>query len=393
MKITVHSQTFQEIHATIEVLHYPIALLSFVYASPQKDRRVLMWDNLKNIAESVSIPWLVGGDFNDYATADEKWDGKPASVSRMSFFQNAISCCGLSDLGFSGPKFTWWNKRPNGSTVFERLDRFLGNMEWINLFPENVVQHLPRFKSDHNPVLFISKPDNMTFVPRPFRCEKIWLKQPDFGELVNQTWALNEDTTTSLQLLQTKAQDWNKNVFGNIFHQKNILLKRIEGIHNALANGPNPFLLNLESELYKSLADHLLLIEDFWAAKSRVDWLNLGDENASFFHASVISRRRSNRISTIKNRLGEWLMNFYEIRRHIINYFQAIFSATQISTFPTHLDFPDLSHEFLAIPFIPTHEEIKQVLFSLALSKLQGKMASNRGFFKNSGLLLTILCS
>lgn len=56
VKISVHSQTFQEIHATIEVPNSPFSLLSFVYASPQRDRRFLLWENLKSIADSVSIP-------------------------------------------------------------------------------------------------------------------------------------------------------------------------------------------------------------------------------------------------------------------------------------------------------------------------------------------------
>lgn len=302
-------------------------------------------------------------------------------MSRINFFQNAINSCGLSDLGFSGPKFTWWNKRPDGSMVFERLDRFLGNSEWLNLYPDNTVHHLPRFKSDHNPILFASHPSNNVFVPRPFRCEKIWLHQPDFADIVTQSWSPDGDTSSSLNLLQIRALEWNKSVFGNIFHKKNILLKRIEGIHAALANGPNSFLLNLEIELYKSLASQLRLIEEFWASKSRLDWLTLGDQNTTFFHTSVINRRRSNRISAIKNSVGEWIVDHSEIKNHIVNHFQDIFSAAQISPFPSSLCFPNLFNDLPSFPFIPNEMEIKEALFSLNPSKAPGKDGFQPGFF------------
>jgi hypothetical protein len=38
--------------------------------------------------------------------------------------------CGLFDLGFSGPAYTWINMRFSSTPIFERLDRCLANAEW-----------------------------------------------------------------------------------------------------------------------------------------------------------------------------------------------------------------------------------------------------------------------
>lgn len=366
----------------VMVPNSPTSLISFIYASPYIDIRSVLWSNLKSIAASISVPWLVGGDFNDYLTADEKWGGNPACNHRMTFFRNAINECGLSDLGYSGPKFTWWNKRPNGNMIFERLDRFLANSQWLQSFPESIVYHLPRFKSDHNPLLFSTTPHNSSISQRPFRCEKIWLDQPDFANLVHLSWSRDADSSSSLTILQAKALDWNKTSFGNIFHQKNILLKRLHGIHAALTNGPNPFLLNLETELYKALASQLKIIEDFWASKSRIDWLNLGDENSSFFHASVINRRRSNRISSLKNTMGEWITDPNLIQSHIINHFLSIFTPASTTTFPPNLTFPDSSLDLHNFHFIPNDAEIKHALFSLSPYKAPGKDGFQVAFFQ-----------
>lgn len=188
--------------------------------------------------------------------------------------------------------------------IFERLDRFLGNNDWISLYPDCVIHHLPRLKSDHNPILFVSAPSHSHPSPRPFRCEKIWVDQPEFSNLVKLFWSFNGDTSSSLDLLKNKALLWNKNSFGNIFHKKNILIKRLEGVHAALGNSPNSFLLNLEADLYHTLSNHLKMIEDFWASKARIDWLNSGVENSAFFYAPVNNRRRTNRINSLKNNLG-----------------------------------------------------------------------------------------
>ncbi|KAL5554475.1 hypothetical protein UlMin_041876 [Ulmus minor] len=70
----------------------------------------------------------------------------------MSHFRETINYCGLADLGFRGPKFTW--NRGNGAClVQERLDRMLGNNGWLDLFPNSLVHHLNLRGSDHRPLL------------------------------------------------------------------------------------------------------------------------------------------------------------------------------------------------------------------------------------------------
>jgi hypothetical protein len=53
----------------------------------------------------------------------------------MQDFRNTIEICRLYDLGFSGPKFTWSNKRYDLFFMQERLDRVLANSAWIDNFP------------------------------------------------------------------------------------------------------------------------------------------------------------------------------------------------------------------------------------------------------------------
>jgi hypothetical protein len=52
-------------------------------------------------------------------------------------FQDALSECGLTDLGYIGDKFTWHR----GGTR-ERLDRALPCDDWRLKFPDVVVENL-----------------------------------------------------------------------------------------------------------------------------------------------------------------------------------------------------------------------------------------------------------
>ena len=59
----------------------------------------------------------------------------------------------MIDLGFSGPKFTWSNKRGIDDLIQCRLDRCWANPEWKAHFAEANVTHLARANFDHCPLL------------------------------------------------------------------------------------------------------------------------------------------------------------------------------------------------------------------------------------------------
>ena len=99
---------------------------------------------------------------------EEKLGGLPVNRTRITAFRNCLDKCGLIDLGFHGPRFTWTYKIPAWqSTIKERLDRGLGNVEWTLLFPSAEIHHLPRVKSDHCPIMLNTDPLEPK-PPKPF---------------------------------------------------------------------------------------------------------------------------------------------------------------------------------------------------------------------------------
>ena len=102
MEILTHSD--YSIHALVNVPSlFPSFLLTTVYASPNFNKRKIFWDYLQNLATTISLPWVLLGDFNDMLSDDEKLGGLPLNRTHVSTFRACMDNCGLMDLGFQGP--------------------------------------------------------------------------------------------------------------------------------------------------------------------------------------------------------------------------------------------------------------------------------------------------
>lgn len=79
--------------------------------------------------------------------------GRVVSVSGSLLFKDCLDKCNMIDTGFSGPRFTWSNRREIQALIQEIIDRFFVNLSWCVMFPGAKVVHLTGCHSDHYPVL------------------------------------------------------------------------------------------------------------------------------------------------------------------------------------------------------------------------------------------------
>lgn len=82
-----------------------------IYASPRFHERCVLWNNLTNVANLHNKPWVIVGDFNEVLLEGEKYGGRMISANRSLLFKECLDTCGIMDLGFNGPRFTWTNRR------------------------------------------------------------------------------------------------------------------------------------------------------------------------------------------------------------------------------------------------------------------------------------------
>lgn len=161
-----------------------------MYAKCDASRRMELWDDIYSLANGMSSPWLIGGDFNVVLSGEEKIGGLPVVDSDHEDFRTCIESCELAQVHFKGSPFTWWNGRSGSDCIFERLDRILLNFEMQNIFPHFEVDHLPRTGSDHAP-LVLSCEDRRIRFRKPFRFLKFWTEHASFKDVIRQQWDTN----------------------------------------------------------------------------------------------------------------------------------------------------------------------------------------------------------
>ncbi|KAL1172061.1 hypothetical protein V6Z11_A05G323900 [Gossypium hirsutum] len=220
------------------------------------------------------------GDFNAILSSDDK-KGSHIKGCRCQSFGNFMDKAQLHDLGFQEPPFTW--HRGNLSKI---LDRAVSNEIWLEFFPNCLVTHLPRIKSDHR----LCHEDRI--VPnRPFWFSAGWLEHHNFSDLVRDNWNFDDNMTSAFSIFTDKLKSWNK----------------------------------CENLIWDELESILHHKEMLWKQKSRHEWLKLGDGNTSYFHRRTIQMRNFNKITALCNEDGDWIFGPNVLKAEAANFFQKLY--------------------------------------------------------------------
>jgi len=150
---------------------------------------------------------------------EDKFGGRPVSISRAIKFQECLNNCGMIDLGFSSPCYIWTNRQPLSHLIQERIDRVFVNIDWNVLYLVACVKHLERSHSDHSPSVLSSRLDHGIQFPQPFRFQPMWLSHPSFPSLVHDAWSGPLSLSNAIASFTDRAKTWNKNHFDSIFHR------------------------------------------------------------------------------------------------------------------------------------------------------------------------------
>ena len=129
------------------------------------------WTWIKDIAKTISDPWVLIGDFNQIISEEDKLS-KNGSSSGINLFKSSMEEAGLDLISYQGPNFTWTNKRKGDNECLEWIDLAFCNPQWTLLFPCSYVQHMGIAASDHSPIILHTKPHFKKSKGRKF--EKLW---------------------------------------------------------------------------------------------------------------------------------------------------------------------------------------------------------------------------
>ncbi|KAK2659340.1 hypothetical protein Ddye_005873 [Dipteronia dyeriana] len=179
---------YSRFHIDVKVLFHDSKVwrLTGFYGNSEPSLRHNACRLLQRLKSMSSMSWLCFGDFNEILAESDKYGGVPYPQHLMDKFREALDDYKLGDLGFSGPCFTWLNKRIEG-LVMERLDREVCSFSWKQLFLHSKVSNLEFWSSDHHALLIkvTGSPESVCRVyKRRFHFEACWVDDKECRNLI-----------------------------------------------------------------------------------------------------------------------------------------------------------------------------------------------------------------
>ncbi|XP_062021007.1 uncharacterized protein LOC133737483 [Rosa rugosa] len=292
---------------------------------PTTSERHHSWELLRRLVHMYpNLPWLIFGDFNEILRDEEKSEGRLRPLCQIQRFSSVVADCALKEVEFRGPLFTWSN-----GTVSERLDRGFLNPEGASLFPNALVQHLDVGASDHLPLLHNLQGEvsgRKERVHRRFLFESFWTKDEQCTKIVTNTWG-NDSLVSVQEKIKDCAenlQQWNKEVIGCV-------PKKINALKESLQKFPIGVATEAEKQQREAIKEELEKLysyeETIWKVRSRLNWLQEGDNNTKFFHAYAKGRGRQNKVEGVFNENGVWCDSMSEVQQAFVEYFSNIYRS------------------------------------------------------------------
>jgi hypothetical protein len=203
---------------------------------------------------------------------------------------------------------TWFKSLGTPRAIEERLDRALANNLWFNIFPNAYVETLVAPASDHYPIYvnLVPTPRTHTY-KRNFNYENVWHLEPDFKELVTNSW--QEHTThTLISKLSSCAEDmsvWRKTHCHKLKKDIKECRKQLQETRLASCGEEQIRMFELRKRMQRLLSQD----DAYWRQRSKTHWYKDGDRNTNFLHASASARKKVNRIVSLDDDAGNKITN------------------------------------------------------------------------------------
>lgn len=88
--------------------------LTDIYGWSKSGQKYHTWDMINSLESDYSLPWVLGGDFNEVLLASKKRGENACDFNSFSAFRDCLDSTGLKEIDASGHPFTWNNRRVEG---------------------------------------------------------------------------------------------------------------------------------------------------------------------------------------------------------------------------------------------------------------------------------------
>ncbi|XP_062114673.1 uncharacterized protein LOC133825790 [Humulus lupulus] len=361
---------------------HPRFRLTGFYGEPNRHLREDSWRKLRQLASASSLPWCLMGNLNNVLSNRDKRGGRPYPSWLINGFQETLLECSLVDMDLVGHQFTWERGRGSYNWVEVRLDRALVSESWLSLFVNARLHNLGPSISDHAPLWLSLDFGKRTPYTYRFRFENAWARDPLCRQIVQDGWGIPHSfsLTRKIKCCSTALAEWGRDINGKFKHK----IARFKAILKVTQARRDESSVRYYKETQALLFETLSQQEIFWRQRSKQLWLQAGDLNTKYFHASANKRRRRNQVVSLKDENGllrDWDSGLEKV---MVDYFQNLFFASCtnwgriLDCVPTSIS-EDINLDLIK-PVEP--EEVKQALFQMHPDKSPGPDGFSPGFYQ-----------
>lgn len=289
---------------------------------------------LQRLHSIDQLPWIVRGDFNKIVAHSEKERGVMRRQKLIDDFREVIDFCGFIDPGYKGDDFTWCDRHFSTQPIWERLDRFLINIDMRHMVGDIEVSHLDFLASDHRPIIADWCMNNMgecSFRRKKkiIRFEESLTLSDECRDIISKVWteSVGSDEIVfhnKIFACLVQLAKWKKTQIGGCIRG---VISRKEKELIAITDNK---IGNWREEMMKAERDLEKLLEEdeiYWKQRAREDWLHWGDRNTKWFHLRASQRRKTNRIEGLFNEQGDWISEHADLDNLALMYFNNLFSS------------------------------------------------------------------
>uniref|UniRef100_A0A803LLP6 CCHC-type domain-containing protein n=1 Tax=Chenopodium quinoa TaxID=63459 RepID=A0A803LLP6_CHEQI len=159
-----------------------------IYGHPEEENKYKTGQLLESLRDTNEKSWLVEGDLNLMLHSHEKRGGRGFCFEVADILRKAVDRCQLEDLGFIGHEFTWTNNQGGPKNIQERLDRFLANHAWREVFMGSF---------------------------------EMWLRDENCAEIVSEAWERGGDLCSKIAFTSSRLSAWSREKFGDFVKELN----------------------------------------------------------------------------------------------------------------------------------------------------------------------------
>ncbi|XP_062099618.1 uncharacterized protein LOC133805450 [Humulus lupulus] len=292
-----------------------------------------------------------------------------------------------------GSFFTWTNNQNGSTRIYSKIDHAFVNENWFDLFPFASAVFKWEVISYHCSCI-VNIQSKVSLGTKLFRFYNFWADHPQFLEVVRFSWQLPIHATglraVFLKSLRLKhsLKKFNHNTFGDIGLSFDMAKEKYQEAQLKAQAFPTEFCYQQSA---KEAAEAYIIQEkmfySFLSQRSKVDWLQKGDLNTSFFFAYLKQRRAANGIASFVNDQGQLVDSFPEVVSHFVEHLRGYLGNQSSASGSINLACLDLGpklsidHQTLLLkPF--SAKEIRKALFGIPSNKSPGPDGYGSGFFK-----------